>query len=331
MRVSRAIERSTEEVERQEVVDDALTHDARGVPVPPQLPDGWRDAQPDEWVDHSIPSRRRWFAVRAAVVAVVAAAVIGAFVWVAAGHYARGVEALRAHAYSRAMGEFAAAKILVVPYRDAQALEDQARRALESENAALAAADRRVAAVVDSLDGAHQRLGRGDAAGVLAALQAIPAGDLRAALADGGPAAASVDALTTDLGTAALDALQRAEWTRAGRLAAALLVLEPSSKEASALADRALVGERLRAKLAEAKDAAQRGRWRDALRLALAVTAVRKDFPGAATLIADARRALAPKPKPKPTTATAPTPAATTAPPTSGGGGTTTPTQPPPP
>ena len=87
-------------------------------------------------------------------------------------------------------------------------------------------------------------------------------------------------------------------------------------------------GEAAAPKLAEAKAAARRGEWRTALRLALAVTAVRKDFPGAAALVADARVALTPKPKPTPT----PTPTfAPAPPPPPPAAGTTTPPQPPPP
>ncbi len=108
-------------------------------------------------------------------------------------------------------------------------------------------------------------------------------------------------------------------------------MLEPSSELAVALKARARTGAELRTKLGEAKDAAQRGQWRAALRLALAVIAVQKDFPGAAAVVADARDALAPKPKP---VATQPTPAATAAAPApqaGGGSATTTPPQPPPP
>ena len=82
-------------------------------------------------------------------------------------------------------------------------------------------------------------------------------------------------------------------------------MLEPSSAEAAALAAKAGTGEELSARLAEARDAARHGQWRKALRLALAVTAVREGFPGAASVIADARKALAPKPKPSRTAATA--------------------------
>jgi hypothetical protein len=309
--------------EQRGTMYDVTPEPLGGVPGARQseLPEGWREAERDDWADARAPSRRRGLALRVAAVAAVVVAVVGVLVWVAAGHYARGVEALRAQAYSRAMGEFAAARILVLPYRDAQALEEQARSALQAEAAAQLAEEERMAAVVSRLERAAARLSAGDTAGVLAALGAVSPGDLRAATAAGAPAAAPADDLTADLTAAAQEALQGAQWIRAGRFAAALLVLEPGSEQASSLAARARTGERLRAQLAEAEAAARRGEWRMALRLALAVVAVRKEFPGAAALVDEARVALAPKPKPTPT----PTPAVV-APPDTGGT-----TQPPPP
>lgn len=309
---------------------DATPEPLAGAPAARQseLPEGWREAEPDYWADPHAPSARRGLWLRVAAVVVVVVAVIGVLVWVAAGHYARGVEALRAEAYSRAMGEFEAAKILIFPYRDAQALEQQAQSALQAEFAARQAADERTAAVVAGLERAAARLRAGDTTGVLAALDGIAPDDLRAATAAGAPAAEAAAKLTQDLAAASQKALQDAAWARAGSLAAALLALDPGNEQASSLAARALTGQRLKAKLGEAQDAARRGEWRTALRLALAVVAVRKDFPGAAALVADARVALAPKPKPTPK----PTPVVV-APPDTGGTTTTpvTPPQPPPP
>ncbi len=300
-------------------------------PVPPalglsDLPAGWQQAERDEWADPYPAAGRRRVALRIAVAVLLVSGVIGALVWVAAGHYARGRDALADRAYSRAAGEFSAATVLVFPYRDARALEEQARQALQAETAAHEAEQQVVTAVVAELRGAGARLDAGDATGVLAALEAIPADELRAAVAASDEARQSAAALTKDIAAAASAALREAQWTRAGRFAAALLVLEPSSESASALAARAQTGEQLRAKLAEARDAARRDQWRVALRMALAVAAAQKGFPGAAALIADARAAL--KPKPKPT----PTPVQTAAPPAPDtGGSTTTPPEPPPP
>ena len=133
------------------------------------------------------------------------------------------------------------------------------------------------------------------------------------------------------LTVAARTALDRSEWGRAQSYAAAVLVLDPRAQSATALGAKARTGAALTAKLAKARDAAGHRHWRTALRLALAVTAARKDFPGAAGLVAQARKALAPKPSPK-ATATAAT-AATVTPPSTSTGGTSsgTTSQPPPP
>ena len=312
-------------------VDDSL-HDASTRIAPPLeapgLPDGWRSAERDDWRDPDAGSRRRSLVLRVAAAVLIGAFVAGCLVWIAAGHYARGVEALNDHAYSAAAGELSAATVLGISYRDAASLEAQARRAADAEAAARAQEQERVSAVVAKLEDAVARLDAGDSFGVLAALKAIPPRDLRATLQSDAGARQSADAMADDLAVSAATALQDAKWGRAGRLAAALLLLDPSSKPAVALATRAQTGQDLSAQLEKAREAARRGQWRTALRLAQAVVAVHKGFPGAAALIADARVALAPKPKP------APTPAATVvaAPtPTTGGSTTTSPPQPPPP
>jgi hypothetical protein len=297
----------------------------------PELPEGWRSAEChecDEWPDPYVTRRRRWLAVRVGFWALFAACLAGALVWVAAGHYSRGIAALDDRAYGLAMSELSAARVLVFPYRDAEALEEQARQALHAETAAFEREEARSTSVIGRLAAAGDRLfDGGDAAGVLAALEAIPTPVLRSTLASSDAAGEAAAALMEDLQVAATTALRKAEWQRAGKFAAAMLVLEPSGAKAPALAERARVGEKLAGQLAAAKEAARQGKWRDALRMALAVVAVRKDFPGAAALVADARAALAPKPKPRPT----PAAAATSTPTDTGGGTTTTPTLPPPP
>jgi hypothetical protein len=295
-----------------------------------ELPAGWQQAERDEWVDPYSAAGRRRLALRVAVGVLLVAGVIGALVWVAAGHYARGVEALSDGAYSRAAAELSAATVLVFPYRDARALEEQARQGLQAEIAARDAQEEAVNAILAQLRGAGARLDAGDATGVLAALEAIPAGELRSAVRASDEGRASVTALKDDLTAAATAALGKMEWKRAGRFAAALLVLQPSSASASTLAERAQTGQQLSAKLDEARAAARAGRWREALRLALAVLSVRKEFPGAAALVADARIALKPKPKPTPTPATVAT-QAPPAPAPATGGSTAPPPQPPPP
>ncbi len=275
---------------------------------PPDLPEGWRSAELADWKDPYLAARKRARTVRAALVVLSVALVIGGLFWIAATHYARGVEALKVHSYSTAVSEFSVARVLVFPYRDAQALEEQARSALLAEYARLDQAEARDAAIVAQLESVGARLEAGDVDGVLAGLQVIDANDLQAALAGDETVRESAGVLAEDLAAASRKALDNAAWGRAGDLAAALLVLEPSSERGQTLEARARTGKELSAKLGEAKDAARRGEWRAALRLALAVLAVRKGFPGAAAVVADARDALAPKPAP-----TRPTPAATTA------------------
>ena len=299
----------------------------------PDLPDGWRSAELVDWEDPYLTASRRARVVRVAVVVIIVALVIGVLLWMASTHYARGVAALEDHAYSTAVSEFSVARVLVFPYRDARSLEEQAQRALQAEEARYEQAETRRAAAVALLDKAGARLEAGDPDGVLGALQAIEVNDFRAALNRSESVRRTAEALALDLAAAARRALGNASWGRAGKYAAALLVLEPSSALAAGLGGQALTGAELSAKLGKAKAAAQRGEWRTALRIALSVIATQKDFPGAAAVVADARDALAPKPKPKPA-ATQPAPAATTAasPPQAGGGsGTSTPPQPPPP
>jgi hypothetical protein len=91
------------------------------------------------------------------VVFVLVAAVFGILVWVAAGHYARSVEELRQQASSRAIGELSEAKLVVFPYREASALEEQARRGLQRDAAARSAADASLVAVTRKLDRASRR------------------------------------------------------------------------------------------------------------------------------------------------------------------------------
>jgi hypothetical protein len=301
-------------------VDDS-PHNASGQNAsiePPDLPDGWRYAEPTVWKDPHRAARRRLRALQVALFGLVLACVIGFLVWNAAAHYARGVHALKVHSYYVAAYELSAARVLIFSYRDAPLLEKEAER-----DAAVAAYDTlhkqaqtRLAA---QLDKAVARLKAGDADGVLAALQAIGPVDLQTALDRNGTIRESTDALAEDLTAASRRALSNRAWGRAGRFAAALLVLDPSSELAVTLRARAHTGQGLSAKLDQAKEAARRHRWREALRGALAVLAVQKDFPGAATVVADARVALAPKPKPAVSTAGSPPqatgrPAATTAP-----------------
>ena len=310
-----------------ELADSPHDAAAQSAPVePPALPDRWRSAELAVGKDPHLAARRPLrTTVRVALVVLALALVIVVPLWIAAAHYARGVDALEVHSYSKAVNEFSGARVLVFPYRDARSLEEQARRALMAENVRGEQAETGRAAVVGRLEKARARLEAGDAHGVLTTLRAIDEDDLRATLDSSETARESADALAADLAAASRRALRHAAWERAGRYAAALLVLEPSSKPAAALGARARTGEGLSAKLGKAKDAARSGKWREALRLARAVLATQKDFPGAAAVVAHARVALAPKPQPAATTAASPPTQATVGP------ATPTPPQPPPP
>ena len=290
---------------------------------PPDTPDGWRSAEPPAYKDPRRSARLRWRAVQVALAVFALACVIGIPLWNTAAHYARGVHALKSHLYSRAADEFSAAQFLGFSYRDARLLEDSARRAA-ADVVYEAIRKQTEAALVAQLEKAGARLEAGDADGVLTTLQTINGLDLQAALRSSGTVREFADALAKDLAAASRRALGNGAWGRAGRLAAALLVLDPSSELAATLRARAQTGQELGAKLDRAKDAARRGRWRAALHTALAILAVQKDFPGAAALAAQARAALAPKPKPtavRSTSLTRPT----------GGSRTGTVPQPPPP
>jgi hypothetical protein len=309
-------------------VDDSLHRSSTKIAPPleaPVLPEGWRSADREDWRDPHEGTRRRSLLLQVGAVFIIVVFVAACLVWIAAGHYTRGVEALNDHAYFQAVDELSAAKVLGIPYRDARSLEEQARRSAAAEAAARAQEQERVSAVVAKLEDAISRLDAGDSVGVLSALQLIPARDLRVTLRTDAGARQSAGAMAEDLTVSATTALDDGEWGRAARFAAALLLLDPSSKPAATLATRAKTGQDLNAQLQTARDAARRGHWRTALRLALAIVAVRKEFPGAAALIADARVALAPKPKP------ASTPTQTVAAPTPTSGGSTTSPPPPPP
>ncbi len=298
-------------------------------PAPPELPEGWHYAEDLDYKDPYGRPRWRRLMLPLLIGVLVLVGAIGLVALNAERHYSRGVAALDDRSYAQAAAELSSAKLLVIPYRDAQVLADEARRELAVQTADAAKARQRVDAVTAALDDAAARLDAGDAAGVLAALQALRPSDVRAALRGSAGAREAARALTQDLTAAAEEALGQLKWARAGRFAAALLVLRPSSAKAEALAARAGTGEELSARLAKARDAAHRGLWRRALRLALAVTAVREGFPGAAAVIADARKALAPKPAAKPAATAATT--TTTPAATSGGTSSGSSSQPPPP
>jgi len=296
----------------------------------PELPDGWHYTDDLVWDDPRPVHRGRTLAVVVTAAVVLAAALAALVVWNADRHYARGVAALNAHSYAVAARELSAARLIVLPYRDAQSRADYA----QSELVAEAAGQKEELAREDLVNGALQQAAaafeHGDAEAVGAALLPLPASVLRAVLRASPVVRASAATLADRIATAASEALRRGAWGRAGRFAEALLVLRPADAAVTALSAKAQTGAQLTAKLAKARSAASDGQWRSALRLALAVTAVDKDFPGASGLVAKARKALKPKPKPKHTPA-ATTPTTTAPATTTGGGSSGSSSQPPPP
>ena len=303
----------------------------------PELPAGWHYTEDLAWEDAHAAHRVRRLVVGVVIAVVVAAALAGLVVWNAAAHYSRGVDALRDGSYAAAADELSAAKLVVLPYRDSRVLADQARSRLTAEIGVRQQVEAREAAVAGALEQAGTALESGDAAAVVAALTPVPASDLKAVLKDSAQVRTAARRLKDRLTVAARSALGRSEWGRAQRYAAAVLVLDPAARSATALGAQAKTGAALTAKLADARDAAGKRQWRTALRLALAVTAARKDFPGAAALVAEARKALAPKPSPKAattattTTTVAPTTTVTVPSTSTGGTSSGSPPQPPPP
>jgi len=279
----------------------------------PELPEGWRHTDDLDWDEPELRARRRRLALLVLAALVVVGAVVALLVLNAQMHYSRGVAALHAREYDLAAAELAGATLYVLPYRDASLLADEARREALVGYAQQQDAAARVEAAGAALKQAAAALGGAGAPAVLSALQAVDTKDLKAARRDDSSVAAAAGALAHDVGAAAGQALKKFQWGRAETLAAALALLDPQSAAAADLADRAARGRALSARLAEARDAARHGEWRKALRLALAVTAAHKGFPGAASVVAEARKAL--KPKPAPSTATT-----TTTPSTSTGG-----------
>ena len=281
-------------------------------------------------MDQTSVRRRRVLPLVAAVLVIALALVVGLSVWNGARHYARGVSALHADDYSRAAAQFGAARVLGFWYRDALSLEQRAWaaqvRAWTAQADASSALLRRARDrnLLAQLGQASAALKAGDATRVLASLHAIDSAALQSTIGEDETVRSSTDSLEQALSAGARTALGAAQWARVGRLAAALLVLDPLSPKAASLAARAQVGQALGVKLDQAKGAARHGRWRQALSMALAVLAEQKGFPGAGALVADARRALAPKPKPSATTSTTP-------PASSGGSGGGTSSQPAPP
>ncbi len=271
----------------------------------------------DDPYQRAIRRRRHWRIVAACVVVLAAIAVFMTWeVRTAASHYRRGQEALGDERYYAAIQEFDEARILFFSYRDAGTLSVRAREELDAGIAAAVRSARQEDGVRRLVERAASSLTKDEAAAVERALT-----DARRRVPEG-PLSTNVftlsllDTLSGRLAEAAGDALAAAHWAAARAYAAALLAIDPEDADGTALVERADLGARLERQLGDARAAARRGQWRQALRLAEAVLDEWPDFAGAAALVREAKAALAPRPRPTPTpTATATAPPAPPAPP----------------
>jgi hypothetical protein len=261
----------------------------------PPLPDGWVYTDEVEWSEPQPVKARRRRVLLGAVAILVAVLVIALVVLNAQRHYARGVAALQKGDYALAQTELSAATLLVLPYRDSARLADHAVAEARLEAAKTLAASERVRSVTGALESAATALKDRDPAQFTTAIDLVPRADLRVVLRRDAAAQRLGQSLSRDVATIVEDALRVQKWDKAEAWTAALLALRPDSSEAAAFTQKVKKGRALSARLSDARDAARRGEWRKALRLALGIAAVREGFPGTSSLIADARRELAGK------------------------------------
>lgn len=273
--------------------------------------------EPLSWHDAERRRRARLRIAAAVVVVVAVAAGVGALTLNAAAHYQRGRDALRAHRYGAAVEEFAAARVLTIWYRDAQALGVRAQQALELDAARAQVRRQQIAAVSRLLRTARDDVAAGDVAAAMVALREarvlVPSGTVAQTASQRN----IVAELTSSLSGRGRQAIQAGRWADATQVSQAWLLLDPASTAAATLGGRAQTAQGLQLDLDAAKSAAAHHRWRDALRLARRVERQWSAFPGAAAVIARAVAALAPKPSPTasaPAAAPAPAPVVTSAP-----------------
>ena len=266
--------------------------------------------EPPSWDDLKRRHRTRARLLIGIVVAAAIAAGVLAMVASAAGHYERGRQAMAARHFGAAVEEFAAARILTFPYRDATALREQAQQELELDAANADVERQQRAALANLLRTAADKLEARAPDAVVAALREarilVPEGPL--ATTSGQIVMAT--RLASSLTAAGREALRGGHWGQAGTYGAALLLLDPADDGGLNLAERSRTATRLQDDLDAARGAARHGRWREALRLARAVLHRWPGFPGAAAVVTSARVALAPKPTPSATAPPAPAPTA---------------------
>jgi hypothetical protein len=297
------------------------------------LPPGWRDADETPDVDvWRLARRRRRIVITSVVVVVLLLEAAGVVIWNAQSHYGRGQSALAAGADALAAEEFSQATLLGLPYRDAAALETQARASMAADIEEREAEAARYDTVFKRLDRAAAALRSGDPDDVLAASRAAGKAGLAELAADSPRVADAQRELLGGVVVATRKALADARWRDAGVLAAAAIALDGARDEWTALARRAEKGDELATVVERAREAADRGSWRTALRLAQQVLAERSEFPGAARVAERARAALSAAQARAAAAAADESPAGSgqTAPTSTGSGGGTT-TQPPPP
>lgn len=284
--------------------------------APPDEYHGWRQEDTADWSERD-PLRhalRRHRVLVVAIVALVLAEAAGVLVWIANSHYDRGQNAFNMGVYDTAANEFAAARILVFPYRDAASMERAARSALDTQGTVTQAEAAAKAQLLATLQSAGTKLAAGHAAGVLAALKSARAQVPKGPLSDDAEIQQVAADLQVRLLTAARAMLAKTRWHKAVLYAAGALLLDPADAKATAVAGTAKKDEALQAKLNSALAAARAHRWKRALALALSVLKAHPGFPGAANVVSEARVALRPKPAAKPARSTAPASTPTTPP-----------------
>ena len=284
--------------------------------APPDDVDPWweRPAEverPDEW---QARARRRKLMLILAAVVLAFALVVGGLVWMADLHYDRGQKAYAMGAYDWAASEFAAARVLVFPYRDAARMEREATVALNRQAAGTRSKEKAEAHVLAAYRIAARKVAADDAAAALAAVESARAQASQAQLRNDIEIQQVVADLQMRLRLNAIWALEAARWHQAGLYASSVLVLDPANKEAQGLVRQATTGEILQARLARALAAARARKWAEALALARSVLSAQPGFPGAANLVTEARVALRPKPSATHASAAAPPQTSNTAP-----------------
>lgn len=249
--------------------------------------------------------------------------VLAVVVYARASHaYEQGKAALAAHRYHEAIDHFAAARLLVVPYKNTDALTNEAEAALKGLAAAAASAQavaQKRAALAAPITAALVAGRYHDAAAALRAARAT----LRSFVFEPDASTAPLIALAVrQLTTAARASFAAHTWSAALANSHDVLAFEPANSVAKGLLDDASRAMRAAPVYAQAVAAAAKKDWRTVVRLAKRTLAIDAGYPAARVLLARAQAALAPpppaattSPAPVHTIAPAPAPVQTVAPP----------------